>query len=320
MKNKKKVIAILCADIHMSHRPPVWRSAEPNWYEAMKRPLDEIKTMRETYGYCPVLCAGDIFDKWHSPPELINFAFDNLPIMISVAGQHDLPNHNIQEIYKSAYISLLNTHTIEDPYLEEEGDDEEEPDRYMSIIGFHFGRKLIPIQKQLLKSKKINIALVHKYVWAGKHKYPKAPKESRVETRTSKMINGKLYGYDVIVYGDNHKGFLTKVGKTTVFNCGTLMRRKSDEIDYKPQVGLLYNDGSVGPHYLDISQDKYLTVDEMKKAKSKEQIDLKDFAKELVKLSSSALDFVEAMKQFYRTNKVKKEVQKIIHTAMENGK
>ncbi len=63
-----------------------------------------------------------------------------------------------------------------------------------------------------------------------------------------------------------------------------------------------------------------MTVDELKIKEQINDMDLRDFAKELAKLSSSALDFVEAMKQFCRTNKVKKEVKNIIHTAMENEK
>ena len=45
-----KVLAILCSDIHLSHNAPVARSAEPDWYIAMKRPLDEIADLAKANG------------------------------------------------------------------------------------------------------------------------------------------------------------------------------------------------------------------------------------------------------------------------------
>ena len=66
MGNKKeKVIAILTADIHLSHKPPVWRSNEPDWYAAMRRPLYELQDLQQKYE-CPILAAGDMCNKWNS--------------------------------------------------------------------------------------------------------------------------------------------------------------------------------------------------------------------------------------------------------------
>ena len=104
---------------------------------------------------------------------------------------------------------------------------------------------------------------------------------------------------------------------TTIFNCGTLMRRKSDEVDYKPQVGLLYSDGTVKPHYLDISKDIHLTADEAKEAEALDEIDMEVFAAELRKLGSSALDFADAMKHFWSKEKTKQKVKDLITKAME---
>ncbi|GAG04154.1 unnamed protein product, partial [marine sediment metagenome] len=115
-----KVLALLCSDLHLSHVPPAARSAESDWYAAMKRPLDEIRELARLHGKADglkqvkILCAGDVFDssgadrrRWNSPPELINFAIDALPEgMYCIPGQHDLPNHNYGEIKRSAYWTL----------------------------------------------------------------------------------------------------------------------------------------------------------------------------------------------------------------------
>ena len=319
MTMKPKVIAILCADIHLSHKPPIWRSNEPDWYAAMQRPLDEISNLRLKH-QCSILCAGDIFDKWNSCPELINFAIKKLPSRLyCVAGQHDLPNHNLKEIEKSAFFTLSYTGHMR---LLVDGYDMypnymlyEVKSNKVDVRGCSYGESLLG---HAPNKRNLKVAIVHDYVWYGKAKYPNAPKEKEIQRMGNhhKFINDKYYGYDVIVYGDNHLGFTHKIGKTTIFNCGTLMRRKSDEVDYKPQVGLLYSDGSVKPHYLDISKDKHLTADEAKDAEALEEVDMVMFAEELRKLGSSALDFSESMKQFWTKNKTPQKVKDIILKAM----
>jgi hypothetical protein len=59
-KKTDKVIAILCADLHLSHKPPIARSNEPCWYTAMKRQLNELSNLSQKWE-APVLCAGDVF-------------------------------------------------------------------------------------------------------------------------------------------------------------------------------------------------------------------------------------------------------------------
>jgi len=126
----------------------------------------------------------------------------------------------------------------------------------------------------------------------------------------------RLRSYDVAVYGDNHRGFLAEDASVRVFNCGTLMRRKADEIDYKPQVGLLLDDGSVVPHYLDTSEDRYIAEAEVQEAKT--TLEMGDFFDELGKLGKTFLDFVEVMKEiFLRDDKISSEAKQIILDAME---
>jgi len=309
MRSKdKKVIAIFLADIHLSHNPPIWRSAEPNWYAAMKRPLDEVKVLQEKY-YCPVICAGDIFDRWNSPPEVINFAIQNLPDnMYAIPGQHDLPLHNYKDIERSAYWTLVEAKKIENI---PNGSFMHRGDAGLTIYGFPYGTEIIPTNNQ---SKFLDIAVIHEYIWSKTFGYPNAPKEDYL----SQKHLAKLSGYDVAVFGDNHIGFsgikVNSKQKIEIFNCGTLMRRKSDEVDYKPQVGLLLTDGSVVPHFLDISQDKYLDIQSTEVIEA--SLNIKEFIQELEKLGETDLDFSDAMKQYLKKNKIKIEICNIIIKAM----
>lgn len=316
------VLAIFLADIHLSLKPPIWRSAEPDWLAAQAKSLEEVQLLQEKYE-CPVICAGDIFDRsrkiadgWNASPELINFAINYLPNnMYAIPGQHDLPNHQYSDIHRSAYWTLFEAGKIKNI-----------PPNGITIVGerlalfgFPPGYEIEPPrQNHAIVKEGFVIAVVHDYVWIEGCSYPKAPDDKFLlnDKLHNKICNGKYFGYDMVVYGDNHKGFLKNSGsvKTTIFNCGTLMRRKSDEINYYPQVGLLMDDGSVVPHHLDISQDKYITKAE---ERVKDVLDMGDFFDELEKLGKTALDFEEAMKQFLQSGRTSTEAKEIIFKAME---
>jgi DNA repair exonuclease SbcCD nuclease subunit len=300
---RKQVVAILCADIHLTLKPPLARMKEEDWLDAQYRPLKQMRDLADKYEV-PILCAGDVFDRWHSSAELINWALDHLPKMYAIPGQHDLPTHNYELIHKSAYQTLAKADCgLIDlvPYDVCEIND-------LHVEAFPWGHHLT--QPQHSNYKQLKIALVHQYVWIVGKTYPGAPMDAMLR----KGSKG-LKGWDVVVYGDNHKGFITTKGKTTVFNCGTLQRRKSDEIGYKPQVGLLYSDGSVKPHYLDTSSD---IIEETSSSREvKEDMELEEFLGELTKLQDSSLDFEETMKRVLRDRKPPKQVRQLVLEAMK---
>ncbi len=291
----------------------------------MKRPLDEIRALQKKHG-CQVFYAGDIFDKWNSSAELINFALNHLPYGWAIPGQHDLPEHNQDEIKRSAYWTLVEADKLQ--MLGEIGDeyiyyyDEYEPsrdnDRKIIVHGFPYGQKIVPITKR--EKNAIYVSIAHEYIWIPGHTYSeaKAPSEGDLTRRRIKFQDGRIQGYDVMVYGDNHRGF-TGLGaglehSTEIFNCGTLMRRRSDEVDYRPQVGLLLDTGEIVVHKLDISKDKYLkTIGK----NEEEEMDLGRFIEELGKLGDSALDFVTNVKRYILKEKPKKSIQQILFKAME---
>lgn len=309
MRSNKKVIAIFCADLHLSLTPPIWRLAEPDWFAAMKRLLNEIRDLQEKYN-CLVICAGDIFDRWNSLPELINFALEYLPDkMIAIPGQHDLPLHIYNDMQKSAYWTLVKAGKIQNILS-----DFHVKIGQMVLHGFPFGFPITPLAKEWEGDRlpAIHIAVVHEYVWVDGYSYPNAPIENRLHNTTGRH---KWMGYDIIIYGDNHLGFSTCIGQTSIFNCGTLMRRKSDEIKYEPQVGLLLSSGKIEQYHLDISKDKYLDIQDSLGTET--SLDMKAFIQELEKLGDTDLDFHDAMKQYLKKNKVKESVCNIILKAME---
>jgi len=301
-------IAILVSDLHLSDKPPIARSGEPDWYEAMARPLRELRDLRQSG--IPVICGGDVFSKWKSLPKLINFAMRELPPMFeSVMGQHDLPYHSWEERGSSAFWTL-----VEGGKLTLLGDWMGEP--RLLRRGFHWGQELLGANEQERPCMKgrVELAVAHCYCW--RRDVDRIPGLASEENRIGWRVR-ELSGYDVILFGDNHKGFLAKQGGITVFNAGTFMRRTIAEVDYKPMVGILYEDGSVKPHYLDTSRDVLNVSDAASEAETV-MLRLDSFLEELRGLGEGGLDFRKAVETALDREQVSRAVRRVVLDAMES--
>ena len=313
---RKDVQLILVSDLHLSDKPPRARSGEPNWFSAMKRQLDELR-MLFTKCECPVVIAGDIFDKPDPSPELINFAINHLPQYVyAVAGQHDLPFHSRKDISKSGYWTLKLADVIQ-----HFGDVELYFDRHdpiATLSGFSFEDKFLPPTPNLDNRKLFQIACIHKYVWSTKqNSYPNAP----ANAKTAALVK-ECPGYDIIHSGDNHKGFITKVGETIICNCGTFYRRTTDEIDYKPFVGLVTlsnNKLQVSPYYMDISKDIILQTEKEEISDSLELEEIASFLEELQNLKDTKISLASCINDYLRRHETSTRVKNLLLTAVRKG-
>lgn len=305
MRPESPAIAVLCADIHLSHKPPLARTAEDDWYEVTGRVLRQlVSAATTTDGYLlPIVCSGDLFDKWNPPPELINFVLEHSPHLYAVPGQHDLPLHRYDLVKKSAYWTLVEAGVV--TTLKPDKPVEVSGRTPLRLHGFPFGFPVKPLEEP--HDLTIEVAVVHDYFWKNSStSFPDAPPEKRASSRWE-----QLRGYDVIVTGDNHIPFKVVNDKQTLWNCGGLFRRRSDEIDHDPSVGILHADGTVTRRKLDCSEDKFLDVDEL--VVTKEFMD-SGFLDELAKLGDSALDFGAAMK--YQMDKLGDRVSPAVKEAI----
>ena len=297
-----KVIAIACADLHLSHTAPVARSAEPDWYEAQLRPIGQLIELQKVHGGCPIICAGDVFDRWYGSrekgtAELINWAIYNLPQMYAVPGQHDLPYHNLDEVKKSAYYTLTLNEIVCDT-------------SNWLLIGENKGVWFVPWGQGIARAAGRHIVVAHQYVWTGIHHYPGAPASGNIGA-----LMDSLNGYNIAIFGDNHIPFEAKVGDCTVFNCGCLIPRKSDERGIRSSVGLIYEDGTIKRHYFDISQDQWMDESDPE-IERQESGAIDAFIEDLGGLESDSLDFRDAIKRYLGENKVRPGVKNMLLEAM----
>jgi len=235
--------------------------------------------------------------------------------MYAVPGNHDLPHHSYTDIRRTSFWTLVEAGKAVS--LEPGKPVEVQGNNPIRLWGFPCGYGAEPLRKthDLL----LEIAVIHSYIWTQETCYPGAPSEYRL-----KAYRKSLAGYDVAVFGDNHQTILRQgiftEGKPpvgTIINPGTFLRRKADEINHKPMVGILYSDGHVKPHYLDVSADKFLPVKE--KAKLASAANFRGFIDSLASLGDAALDFSGEVKRVIQKENPPKEVEKIILRALEKG-
>ncbi len=312
--------AILIGDIHLSHKPPIARSSEKDWYETQRRYLQEVRDMAFTgtgpcNGSVPVLCAGDIFDDgWRSnkcPPELINFALEYIDKWYCVPGQHDLPHHRLDDIQKSAYWTLVKAGKI--IHVDVERDTGPTEVGGVRIFGFPWGCPIGPPYFSVPASSfHMDIAIIHSYIWMAGKGHAQADKKHRTGNFAERLDK-----YDVAVFGDNHIPFEKKLGNgVTIYNTGSFMRRKMDEITHKPSIGLLNSKGEVKRHYLDVSQDKFLDHEELKKLAIPNE-NMVEFLEKLRDLTDTTVSFENAIMRYMDEMEVSQEVKEIIISSLD---
>src|SRR4051812_41246060 len=100
---KTSVAAILTGDLHLGHSCPPVRQVEKTgqenqkrWYRTMGCALAEIQSLAAEHR-CPIVVAGDLFQSWREPAELVNFILNQMRPGIAwyaIPGNHDVPHHD----------------------------------------------------------------------------------------------------------------------------------------------------------------------------------------------------------------------------------
>ncbi len=308
-------VALAIADLHFWHRPPVARSCE-DWWAVQKHYLAQLKHLQHELSGgkgkppLPILCAGDVFDKWNAEPETINFLLEHMPHLVSVCGQHDLHCHRYESLPRTAYYTLVKACRITHLH----------PGKpvgvgKLRVTGFNWGQELKPNTDP--HGLALEVAVIHKYIWsknAGTG-YPGAS-EDGMWFKASRQLRG----FNVAVFGDNHKSLLVKTkhgDRPAIYNPGTFLRRKLDEVNHRPQVGIIYEDGTVGRHYLDCSEDKFLEAEALNHMAG--DAGFEGFLESLSDLGSCALDFSAEMKRTMERDKVPDDVKQLIFKYLDAG-
>lgn len=292
-----KPIALLTADLHISKHTPICRT--DSYLNTLKSKLKFLNSLQKQYNV-PVLDAGDVFDKAKPSEEIVSFALNNLPQnFITIAGNHDLPNHNM-DIYKKSGLYTLESadkgQTVLNPYETIHFDN-------MSITAFPYGyydTDLLDIK--YINEKPIRIALIHIMTYQGKAPFVGCNDEE------ARGIAKKLDMFDIIVSGHNHQSFIS-LGKPTLVNTGSLMRSNIVQKEYKPHIHLLYDDLSIKRIPVPIND---VIDDSHKENKEKRDERMASFIESLSKDVEIAFSFEKNLTALLNSNTIPPEVKNII--------
>lgn len=320
-KEIRKASCICTADWHLRDTQPKCRT--DNYYEAQWKKISFISELQVKHN-CPVLIAGDVFDKPKPSPMLLADTLLHIPRkIICVPGQHDLPEHSIENLNQSGLAVLNVGSDVRILKGEGTGTPIAFPDGYAPgkcktdflIHGVPWGKELLPLENRKAFN---NIALIHTLV-----RNPKETNENIPFSEDYISLFEKMTRYDLIVSGDNHKSFTYqkggKGGIKWIVNPGSLMRMDADQVDHKPRMYLWYaEDNTVEAVYLPIEQGVVSREHIERQTKEDERMEAyKTRLKAGVKIGIS---FEKNMKRYLLKNKVKPSVEKEIYAAMEGGK
>lgn len=241
-------VALFCSDVHLSDKPPICRSEEPDWFAVMDRVLRFIS------GQCikhdvPLVIAGDIFHTPRVSPKLeqmvirlrneIESKNSGMRPWYAIPGQHDLPGHDYARVRESSFgvmeaAGVFHDLCVAEPRSIAEG---------FYFYGIPFGHDVPPEFVGDEKHTARRILVTHQMIYRGRAPFPGAPKEGNV-----RRVARKYSPFGIVVSGDNHDGFVEVVRhgqkqKQIVINCGSVMRRSVAEVDYVPRVFLLCSTG-----------------------------------------------------------------------------
>ena len=207
-KENSKFLA--CADLHLRDSIPVSR-IDDYWKVQEKKFIYLINKAIELN--CDIYCAGDLFHKAKSSSFLEAWVIGQLQRLkaadlkfITITGQHDLPNHNINEIDKSSIWVLREAEVID-----------------LHVVPYNDGYVFEDLNMMLIHTMMHKDQLIHRDI-----------KSTRAVNLLKKNLDIKI-----IISGDNHQSFVEKYQGRFLINCGSMMRMAADQIDHIPKFYVL---------------------------------------------------------------------------------
>jgi len=210
---------ILTSDWHLRSQKPRCRLDE-NWLLAQKNVLDQIAShARERKA--DVVCIGDIF---HSANETTNevigmvqtFAQDLSGFgksLYILAGNHDLPQHNIGNLHRAAIGLLFKSRNI------------------CHIKDYPFKARHSAADFDCEDDAEAEYVFKHVLVFPEKERLPPGARAAKPSELFARFKNAQC-----IFTGDYHKSFISRIGKQRLFNPGCIMRQAADMLEYRPSV------------------------------------------------------------------------------------
>jgi predicted phosphodiesterase len=215
---------LMYADAHFRSTVP-----EARLDDYLKNQENIIHWLQSEFSEHTHLFAGDLLHMARERADQIEFALNLVRLLknkiYGVYGNHDLLYHSTDNINKTT-LGVLHTFGIFEPVPKDGLFLEDEDGTPINIYGFHYGTEMEPPKDN--NKKAVRIALYHGMVLQEPHPH--------INGVLAKDLLTSFPQYDIILTGDNHKGFVVTDGDRIVINPGSLKRDNADQKDHKPHV------------------------------------------------------------------------------------
>ena len=295
---------ILCADLHIRDDQP--RCRTDRFKKTLWKKFKFLKNKQKELNNCPIIVAGDIFHHWKATPHLINKCLKRLPNnMWCIAGNHDLPHHNIDQIERSALQTLVRAKKIQlitGKYMFNIGK------QIYHFYGYHYGQDPINVKKE---KGVIKIAIVHRLIIQdGDDLWRQA------SAKSAKELIKNTSGYDLILTGDNHKTFTVTTKKTRLVNPGSFTRQTAAQMQHKPCFYVWESTTNeiekiVLPHDKNAISRKHLKREQERNER------MQVFVDELNEIYEIGLNYKDNLEKYFESNKENKQVKKMVWQSIE---
>mgnify|MGYP002630471192 CR=1 FL=1 len=279
--------AILCADFHLREDQPTCRIDD--FWTVQWEKVDFISDLQRKYD-CPVLMAGDLFNHWKPSPYLLTTAIKHLPAQLYlVHGNHDLPQHSLEQSEKSG-VGVLEAAQVLDV-----------------LPTCHWGQ--MPDKGSLFEPE-LDVLVWHVMT------FPKgtSPWPGCTDLNAEQILE-KYPQFPLILCGHNHATFTEEYEGRLLVNPGSLTRQDADQENHEPCVFLWYaktntvkkvilphNPGVISREHIDRPQERH---ERMEAYIERMNLDWK------IKLK-----FKDNLEIFFRENPVPKNIQELIWISM----
>lgn len=295
--------AILVGDLHIREDTPTCRT--DNFWETQVLKFRWLKKLWYDNGQPLVLQAGDVFQKWKSTPSVLSLVFNELPPMVTIPGNHDLPSHNLKEYKRSSLYSVessgLGWTIMEVP-------------QSMLINNW----KIVGLPWEDSESSEVeectygDILLAHRMVL----KEPTSLQLRIMGGSSSKNYLKDNPKFQLIVTGHNHQPFSIANKGQRLVNPGSFTRQTASEI-HDPRVYLWYKkDNRLKAEYVPHKLE-HLSRDHLDSERERDER-LEAFVETLQNVEmDDSVNFRYNMMKYLKSNRVNPSVHSRILEAME---
>jgi len=302
-KNRQKADAILASDLHIRGDVPICRTDD--YIEAQDKKLNFMFELCQTND-CPLLIAGDIGHVSQWPNRLlerfISIASKYAIDIIGIPGQHDLPQHKIDNLNKSG-CGVLNAcgtiQMINVPVIYK--------DKFI-INPFPWGKKIVEARNLDLP----NVAMSHQMVIENKLLWP-----GQIAPKGNQLIK-KFVSYQLILTGDNHSSFVSECDNRWLVNAGSMMRMTAAQREFKPSIYKWFIGGNRIENVRLPIHEGVVSREHLKNKKNREE-SMSTFTSKIEDEVESTLFFEKNMESYLNKHRTKKQVKNKIWEAIENG-